>query len=74
MYQIRNINMTKKHYEAIAKVIRENLSSVDNANFYYDFVSELCRIFYEFNINLTQIDLDRLARKSNAITPTLYRM
>jgi hypothetical protein len=49
MNQIRNIDMTKKHYEAIAKVIRENLGSVSNSNFYYDFVSELCRIFYEFN-------------------------
>ncbi len=52
--------MTKKHYEAIAKVIRENLYSINNANYYFDFISELCRTFHEMN---DRFDSDKFRQK-----------
>jgi hypothetical protein len=41
--------MSKKHYEAIAKIINDNLWELRNSNNFLDFVQELCSYFAEEN-------------------------
>lgn len=41
--------MSKKHYEAIAKIINDNLWELRNSNNFMDFVQELCSYFAEEN-------------------------
>jgi hypothetical protein len=41
--------MTKKDFEAIALAIKANLDTVNNADFFFDFLSDLCKAFKKSN-------------------------
>jgi len=41
--------MTKRDFEAIALSIRTNLKTIDNSDFFFDFLSDLCKAFKRAN-------------------------
>ena len=41
--------MTKKDFEAIAHAIKTNLDTIDNSDFFFDFLSDLCKAFKKAN-------------------------